>query len=159
MGESMCAIRRTRDEFGSPTLGIFKPRQIQRLVIETEESPEWTPAELQRLRQDSLFGNAPAHELVKIPLKFSYEFDCTDPGCRGHKMMCTDWEMAAAYLSWTREYGSEWETKFRQTWESDVQRRYDTHFFVGTVHGHPNDWIIMGVFRPTPAPGFQQNLL
>jgi len=24
----------------------------------------------------------------------------------------------------------------------------DTHFIVGTVHGHPKEWIIIGLFYP-----------
>ena len=29
-----------------------------------------------------------------------------------------------------------------------MKERYDTHFYVGTVHGHPNSWIIVGLFYP-----------
>jgi hypothetical protein len=30
--------------------------------------------------------------------------------------------------------------------------KYDTHFFVGTVHQHPKNWIIVGLFyRPRLA--------
>jgi hypothetical protein len=28
--------------------------------------------------------------------------------------------------------------------------KYDTHFFVGTVHNHPKNWIIVGLFYPPP---------
>jgi hypothetical protein len=27
----------------------------------------------------------------------------------------------------------------------------DTHFFVGTIHGHPQTWIIIGLFYPPKA--------
>jgi len=26
--------------------------------------------------------------------------------------------------------------------------KYDTHFYVGTVHQHPDSWIIVGLFYP-----------
>ena len=29
-----------------------------------------------------------------------------------------------------------------------IQKKYDTHFFVGTIHGHPHTWIIIGLFYP-----------
>ncbi len=65
--------------------------------------------------------------------------------------MCTDWEMGQSYRSW-RRYGQEWEAKFRQRYERDMIERNDTSFYVGTVHQHPNRWIIVGLFYP-PKPG------
>jgi hypothetical protein len=29
--------------------------------------------------------------------------------------------------------------------------KYDTHFYVGTVHRHPHIWIIVGLFYPPPS--------
>ena len=26
----------------------------------------------------------------------------------------------------------------------------DTHFYVGTIHQHPKEWIIVGLFYPPP---------
>ena len=43
---SMCEIRKERDESGFPTLGLFKPAGIKRLVIE-QTAAEWTADELQ----------------------------------------------------------------------------------------------------------------
>jgi hypothetical protein len=43
MRPSLCAIQHERDTNRSPTLGIFKPGQITRLVIEDAEQPSWTP--------------------------------------------------------------------------------------------------------------------
>ena len=61
---------------------------------------------------------------------------------------CTDWEMGQAYRSWRRQYGDNWEQKFRQKFETDMMSRYDTHFYVGTVHRYPRNWIIVGLFYP-----------
>jgi hypothetical protein len=30
--------------------------------------------------------------------------------------------------------------------------KFDTHFFVGTVHQHPQNWIIVGLFYPPKQP-------
>jgi hypothetical protein len=46
MRPSLCAIQHERDTNRSPTLGIFKPGQITRLVIEDAEQPSWTPEQL-----------------------------------------------------------------------------------------------------------------
>jgi hypothetical protein len=35
----------------------------------------------------------------------------------------------------------------------------DTHFFVGTVHGHPHVWIIVGLFYPPRQPESAQTRL
>jgi hypothetical protein len=29
-----------------------------------------------------------------------------------------------------------------------MTEKYDTHFIVGTVHKHPKNWIIVGLFYP-----------
>jgi hypothetical protein len=144
---SMCAIRRQRDERGSPTLGLFKPAEVKRLIIEPTDE-QWTAAELQILQQDTLFQKAPTDTLEKLPFNFKYEFQCTDGACKGHEMMCTDWEMGQAYRRWRRDYGSDWERPFRQKFETDMIQKLDTHFFVGTVHRHPSSWIIVGLFYP-----------
>lgn len=144
---SMCAIRRERDEKGAPTLGLFKPAEIIRLTIEAG-SEQWTPAERRILQQDTLFHKAPADTLEKIPFNFKYEFRCADAACKGHEMMCTDWEIGQAYRAWRQKHGDNWERPFRQKFEADMVQKYDTHFFVGTVHRHPSNWIIVGLFYP-----------
>jgi hypothetical protein len=97
MRPSMCAIQRELDEHGSPTLGIFKPALIKRLIIEPADNPDWTPKELSYLRREDMFRASPTTQLEKIPYEFRYEFRCSDPRCLGHTMMCTDWEMGEAY--------------------------------------------------------------
>lgn len=101
------------------------------------------------LRQSHLFVDPPRHQLEKIPCRFIYQFSCREePGCRGHNLMCTDWEMSESYRRWRSEYGDGWEEKFRQRYENEMIQRYDTHFYVGTVASHPNNWIIIGLFYP-----------
>ena len=71
--------------------------------------------------------------------------------CKGHKIMCTDWEMRQSYRSWRYTYGSRWEQKFREKYEREMIQERDTYFYVGTMHQHPNRWIIFGLFYP-PRP-------
>jgi hypothetical protein len=147
---SMCRIQQERDQNGHPTLGIFRPHEIKRLLIEPTPD-KWTDAQLTTLTQDTLFEKTPAQTLEKIPFDFRYEFRCGDVDCGGHSMICTDWEMGQAYRSWRQEYAGQWEAKFRQRFETEMKEKNDTHFFVGTVHKNPASWIIIGLFYP-PKP-------
>jgi hypothetical protein len=143
---SMCALRRQRDEFGSPTLGIFKPGLIEKLAIKKCE-PQWSQAEIEIMKQGDLFSSEPAEDLEKIPYEFSYKYRCDEEGCRGHMMKCTDWEMGQSWRKWRTDYGDNWEVQFRRRYETDMRER-DTHFYVGTLHRNPGEWIIVGLFYP-----------
>jgi hypothetical protein len=150
--QSMCQIRRERDANSAPTLGLFKPREIKRLIIE-DDTADWTPQQLTNLDQTMLFHRGPSGKLEKIPYKFKYQFFCDDLECKGLTMSCTDWEMGQSYRDWRDKYGEEWEAAFRQTYEEKMLQR-DTHFYVGTVHRHPTEWIIVGLFYP-PYPAMR----
>lgn len=86
-----------------------------------------------------------AAEIIKTDVQ---AHRCGDLDCNGHTMLCTDWEMLEAYRSWRREYGDGWEEKFRNKFEKQMIEKFDTHFFVGTVHQHPGSWIVVGLFYP-----------
>ncbi len=145
--DSLCFLKRARDSHGSPTLGLFKPKQITGFSIEAV-SPQWSPAELERLSQYSMFEDAPFSPLEKIPYKFYYKFRCHDKFCPGHRLSCTDWELGQAYRKWLRLYGPKWESDFRKTFETKMAFEADTHFYVGTLLAHPDSWIIVGLFYP-----------
>jgi hypothetical protein len=142
----LCCLKKERDAVGFPTLGFFKPKQIMRLLIDEDES-EWTADQLAALRQTHLFGQQKV-ELEKVPHSFRYEFMCDEDVCQGHTMTCTDWEMGQAWRRWRRDYGDQWEEKFRLRFEEEIINKLDSHFFVGTIHGHPHTWIIIGLFYP-----------
>ena len=147
LSNSYCALKAKRDLDQSPTLGLFKPKTIKRLVME-EVQPNWSDAELARLRQTDMFADAPPKELEKIPHKISYEFTCAEDNCPGHTFMCSDWEMGESYRQWRQKYGVNWEKPFRDKFEHEMIAKRDTHFYVGTIHQHPANWIIVGLFYP-----------
>lgn len=146
---SLCAIQKQRDDQGHPTLGLFRPAEIKRLSI-TPVAAEWTAGQQTILKQQALFEeeHMPKEDLEKIPFDFHYEFECSDPKCAGHRLSCTDWEMGQAYREWRKTYGDAWEAKFRERFERDMKEKFDTHFYVGTVHQHPRTWIIVGLYYP-----------
>ena len=150
----LCCLKAEHDAKGQPTIGIFKPKIINSLIIKKTTSV-WSPAQLARLRQASFFGVLPAQELEKIPYDFSYKFKCDEAGCTGHEMICTDWEMGQSYRQWVRTYGARWEEYFRKKYETEMILENDTHFYVGTMHGHPGSWIIIGLFYPKSSQELQ----
>jgi len=143
----LCCLKQERDQRGAPTLGLFKPAKIRRLLIEKDE-PDWTEDQNAILRQGSLFETEPKEALEKIPFKFSYEFQCAESDCTGHKAICTDWEMGESYRKWRQQYGDKWEAAFRQRYEQEMIGKLDTHLYVGTLHQYPGTWIIVGLFYP-----------
>jgi hypothetical protein len=151
----LCCLKKSLDAHGQPTLGIFRPKNIEKLVI-SPETPNWTESQLATLSQGHLFAKAPGKQLEKIPHRFKYRFCCDHPDCLGHELSCTDWEMAEAWRKWKQEYGDNWESKFRQRFEQEMIEKYDTQFYVGTIHQHPKEWIIVGLFYP---PRSAQSLL
>lgn len=132
----------------APTLGIVKPKVVTRLQIVPEHSPEWTIDELERLQQGGMFEQGPKRPLEKIPYKFIYHFKCDEVSCTGHRLSCTDWEMGQSFRAWRDKYGSDWEHAFRRKYEQQLPHERDIYFYVGTVHQHPNRWIIVGLFYP-----------
>ena len=144
---SLCELKRQRDSQGFPTLGIFKPKDIQKLIVEADP-PVWTEKQIAQLHQMTLWDRKPLVDLEKLPHRFLYQFTCDDSDCSGHRMSCTDWEMAQSYRIWRDQYGSAWEDKFRQKYADWMFNERDTHFYVGTMHHRPSQWIIVGLFYP-----------
>jgi hypothetical protein len=60
--------------------------------------------------------------------------------------------MGESWRRWKDEYDDLWLEKFRQRYEQEMIEKYDTHFYVGTVHRNPASWIIVGLFYPPKAP-------
>ncbi|MDP2719374.1 MAG: hypothetical protein Q8P44_06045 [Dehalococcoidia bacterium] len=145
---SLCFLQAERDKNKVPTLGFFKPKTITSLKIDPATNSSWTADELASLLQYPLFGNTPPMQLEKLPYNFSYEFCCDEPNCPTHTLMCTDWEIGASYRAWRVKYGNQWRTKFEDRYETDMILAKDTYFFVGTIHNHPDAWIIIGLFYP-----------
>lgn len=143
---SLCYLKKMRRKNGD-TLGIVKPRVIHNFYIEKDRK-DWTSKEKAKLLQYSVYDRNPLTPLEKIPYRFIYRFTCDDPDCTGHKLICTDWEISEAYRKWRKEYGDEWKWAIINRFQTDMILRYNTSFFVGTIHGYPASWIIIGLFYP-----------
>ena len=118
-----------------------------------ETSPEWSPDESGKLQQMSLWSGSEVRQLEKIPYKFKYRYRCPHDDCGEHEQSCTDWEMSQSYRKWRRTYGNDWESYFRLRYEQEMIERFDTCFFAGTMHQHPNSWLVVGLWYPPKVPG------
>lgn len=147
LSPSICHLYEKREQTGV-TLGVFKPKTISGLIIEREESAQWTEEEQEKLSQASFFETQPYKRLEKIPYRFIYSFKCNNPGCTGHKLSIVDWEVGALYRRCRDTYNRNWESYFRDRMETDMILRFDTSFYVGTTAAHPHIWIIIGLFYP-----------
>ena len=149
---SLCELRRQQQEDGHPTLGFFKPKEVT-FNIEPEENDTWTESELAKLSQLSFSDQGVPRILEKIPYKFRYKFRCEDTQCNNHDLSCTDWEFGQLYRKLRDEYGTDgWQSPFRKKFELEMILKRDLSFYVGTVHQHPDSWIIVGLFYPPIAP-------
>jgi len=145
----LCCLQKQRDNEGSPTLGLIKPKTISGFRIEKDNS-NWSAEQIEKLTQLNFFDRQPIQKLEKIPYKFSYNFICDESNCPGHELMCTDWEIMESYRKWKQNYGTDWERYFKDKYETEMILVNDTHFYVGTLREHPNAWIIIGLFYPRP---------
>ena len=146
------------------SLGIFKPKVVHDLVISPDD-PEWKPEYLQELKQKRIWETRKAslRPLRKVPFRFHFRFECDDPRCNGnHRMSIHDWEVGALFWGCV-DRGDSHEVaaqKVKDKFFSEIcGPDKDTYFFVGTVHGHPRSWIVLGTFYPkaeTPVPDDQQ---
>lgn len=153
---SLCDLQNRWERDRAPTLGVFRPGRIARLEIRPVAA-SWSPEQAGRLQQQAMFGTTPDTPLEKLPYDFRYHFRCDSADCNGHSLKCVDWEMGQAYRRWRETYGDlGWEEKFRQRFEFEMQTRFDTHFYVGTVNQHPGSWIVVGLFYPLPRPALDE---
>lgn len=131
------------------SLGIFKPKRVTNFVIEPA-SREWSKKHKQVLSQQHLFDQQPK-ALEKIPYNFSYEFECNDSRCKGHKMQIIDWEITELYRNMKKKYPFSMDTvleKVKNQWFYEMcGENKDTHLIVGSVYPKPS-FVVLGVFWP-----------
>ncbi len=93
-----------RQTIDRTSLGVFKPKSIQDLVISPDD-PDWNPKFLYKLQQARLWEDRKASlkPLRKVPFQFHYRFKCNDERCNGHSMSIHDWEVGALFWNCVRQ--------------------------------------------------------
>jgi len=137
-----------QSEKDETSLGIFKPKQVDDLIIEPTEK-EWNQQQLLNLSQMSFFDNDNTKKVLeKIPYDFRFKFTCNDRNCKGHNMKMTAWEIYQTFRSFRSKYASEKIAldKLKETFMNKFTNpKLDSYFITGTVHRYKK-FILIGYF-------------
>lgn len=129
------------------TLGIIKPGQILDFYKKKiEDCRDWE-RDLINGSQKQLFGIYKS-PLDKIPYWMGYNFNCNIATCRGHNIMCEDWELLQLFRNIKHEYSDDEITfaKVRDRYFDWLQTR-DLYFVMGT-ESRWNQFLIVSLFYP-----------
>lgn len=147
LSKSLEQLEKEKDE-DSTSLGIIKPKTIEKLSIDDINTLTGDEKSINEDIQTTLYGGK-VFSPEKIPYAFRYHFKCDDSTCKGHKIMCEDWEMIESWRNWRRTYNGEdvLREKFIEKYYNWIRNERDPYFFVGT-HSKFNTWLIIGLYYP-----------
>lgn len=126
------------------SIGLIKPKSF--LFYLKKPIAEITIQE-QKLIQTTLNGTK-----IKTPdiigNHFAYKFKCENSNCKGHNMICEDWEIREAFRKWSKIYTDpkELEEKIIEKYQKYMEKR-DLYFILGTTNPY-NTWVIIGLYYP-----------
>jgi len=144
----------------STSLAVYKPRSIDKFIIESVErnyDKDRLNKILEQRKQLNLFEDRTKDLQVvdKLPYKFSYVF--TDEENKPHTLMIEDWEIGALYWNCLKSANGD-ETiacqKVKEKYwdEFILSGKYDIHLFLGTTLQYhkmaPQPFVIIGLFTP-----------
>jgi hypothetical protein len=129
------------------TLGLIKPKEI--IDFYKKNIDECRPWEKELLSgtQKQLFGIYKS-PLEKIPYWMGYNFICNGNKCKGHNMMCEDWELLQLFRAMKVKYKTD-DMAFSKVKEKyfDWMGKRDVYFVVGT-ESRWNKFLIVSIFYP-----------
>lgn len=136
---------------GDRSLGLVKPREVTDFLLQERhrirDPDEILTLEKTEQAQQLLLGDwePPIIKQSRTPPQalpwIGYQFTCHGEECRGHEMMCIDWEIQELY----RKYGKDGFDKVRQKAMELTEK--DLFFVVGTTWRFKT-WMIIGLFYP-----------
>lgn len=140
------------------SLGLVKPRILDRVLIQTRNQDELTETTAKRdsvISQIDLFEEK--KDLYILPIRIMIKFFCDDPACVGHKMSILDWEFGQLYrrIKHDRDWRAKIEAKIR---EGIFCADRDTHIILGNMASHPQVFCVLGFFYP-PERATRQRVL
>ncbi|WP_275295400.1 hypothetical protein [Amycolatopsis sp. La24] len=148
---TMCRLHRgaTMD---TPSLGLVKPQHIRTLQIKPH--PGWTPAQQAKIDayvgQCTLFGDEDRAPLRAPRFSASFHYDCTEPGCNGHRQGFIDWEFVAfSLLRLNHMSDDEAQAQLKDRFLDKLcGPKNDVSFYVGNVAAHPRTFSVLGLYCP-----------
>lgn len=130
-GQSLALIRPQKVRFSA------KKKTAKQMEAERQAYSE-------AARQGSFFDKE-LSELEPCPYAFTFEYE--DEDGKSHISTCDDWETAAMYRNFARQYGEpETLAKMKTTFERDYPAR-GMAFAMGTHSKYPDVWLLVGVLR------------
>jgi hypothetical protein len=146
-----CELYARQDDPKAPSLGLIKPRLVDRLDIEPNDEFTADKRQLANLAAAGDLFQAERVALEPAPYKLKYHYFCMTKECRGHSQTLIDWEAGQAARRWRADGRSDDELVdllrqkfYRQLCASDR----DTYFFLGNQHQHRRSFLVLGVFWP-----------
>ena len=129
----------------SKSLGIVAPtagsvRFFARAVCDEDTEENDIFASL--AAQARLFESEPLPKL-QLEYTFGYRFSTGD---NSHEMKIHDWEVQAAYHNYKARYGKNALHKLHEMYGEKIPGQ-NLHFILGTMKGHPRQFIIIGLLR------------
>lgn len=128
------------------SLGMIKPNEKQ-LKFYTVKPIDEIEINVEESTQYTILGEK-LKKVDEIEKAFKYKFKCGNGNCKGHDMICEDWELLQAFRNFKSKYGvkgSEKHLKFKfEEWMLDKR---DLHFILGMHWRYPK-FMIIGLFYP-----------
>ncbi len=151
--------KKNRADWKSVSMGLV---EVEYKDFHWKAAPrEWNANQKKYMAENFLWGPQ-RKPLDKMPYDLMLKFKCkNNPACRSHDMTLFVWEYNQAYRAWIAQgnYGGQQGVlaKMKDAMTEKVfNPKNDTYLLVGTLHQHPQSWIIGGVFFPPkgiPIPG------
>src|SRR3989344_1497836 len=134
-------------DINNKSIGIIKPFKILDFYKKKiEDCRDWEK-DLINGTQKTLFGDYKS-PLDKIPYWIGYNFICNGKNCKGHDMMCEDWETMQLFRRMREKYNDD-EVAFSKVKEKYLEwiKDRDLYFVVGT-ESRWNKFLIISLFYP-----------
>ncbi|PKQ18761.1 MAG: hypothetical protein CVT68_01750 [Actinobacteria bacterium HGW-Actinobacteria-8] len=129
----------------APSLGLIKPRVTDFSVA---VNPAYQAVDAGSATTD-LFGH-PKDLLEESPVIAKFKYRCASRDCGGHQQSLIDWESGQLARRNRNEHGEA--AMLRLHRERFLDERCspdrDIHFYVGNMHQHPGDFLVLGLWSP-----------
>jgi len=143
-----------REGGSAPSLGLVKPTVLGFTV---EANPDYRPISEGPVTVD-LFGHQ-KDLLEQSPVIAKFRYRCESRDCKGHVQSLIDWESGQLARRNRGRGVGEMLRLHRERFLDDLcGPGRDTHFYVGNMHQHPTDFLVLGVWRPSGAASRQGQL-
>lgn len=140
------------------SLALYKPTSPVKLEITKAPQPNWNDKELSNLQQveqadNLLFSDEETKPPIKILEKIPYDFyylmqvKTEDGQEKQVRLKLIDWEVCSSYRTCVRDYGANWEEKFINRIETEMNVR-NLQLILGNQHRFQHQWMVVSLIYP-----------